>query len=244
MPTSCRDLSAGRTNLRERKGDTSGTPKGSTGPACLLRSCLDGGGASVIGLDGLSTGLSGTHREVGHDDTGDDNESSFEHDFSGEEPKASSRPPGQRDALGGLVIGERAQRVRFTFGDGMQQACNRDCSRPFSTFVEKDLTARHFKPSGLALKPLMDGARSAPPMDGHIRPPSSDCFPVSGSSPAVAGDRFDSECLGVPVAPPPVTGWRCHYRRRDFARSNAQGHFPHSCVWMECLLPKSLLVTG
>jgi hypothetical protein len=35
--------------------------------------------------------LGGTHREVGHDDTGDDNESSF-HDFSREESK-SKLPP-------------------------------------------------------------------------------------------------------------------------------------------------------
>lgn len=151
----------------EKKGkgkDTSGTPKGSTGPACLLRSCLDGGGASVMGLDGLSTGLGGTHREVGHDDTGDDNESSF-HDFSREESqKHTPAPQGQRDALGGLVIGGRAQRVRFTFGDGMQQACNRDCSRPFSTFVEKDLTARHVEPSGLAPQtPSWTGRDLRPP---------------------------------------------------------------------------------
>ena len=68
------------------------------------------------------------------------------------------------------MFGERAQRVRFTFGNGMHLACDRDCSRAFSTFVEKDLTTRRREPSGLALKPLHGrGAICAP----HGRPHSA-----------------------------------------------------------------------
>lgn len=194
---------------KEGESDTSRTPKGSAGSIWSLRNCLDGCSA---GLDGLGAGIGSTHPEVGHDDTGNDNESSF-HDHSGEESqKQAPAPLGQRSCpwrvgRDSVSTPESAVHLRSWHAPGMQP-------RLLAAFFDVRRERPHgtcAEPSGLAPKHLHGRGAHAPPMDSQVRLSSSDCFPVSGSPPAVAGDRYDSECLGVPVAPPPVTGWRRHY---------------------------------
>lgn len=56
-------------------------------------------------------------------------------------------------------------------GDGMQKACNCDCSQPLSTYVEKDLTARESGHVFPCVGNHGQGARR-PPWTAQVRPSS------------------------------------------------------------------------
>ena len=150
---------------RDAGKDTGGTPKGSAGPACSQRGSLDGGDACVGRLDGLCTGLGGAQPEVHRHDTGSNNESGFEHGFPAEEPRARSRPNRAKRCPWRVgEIGGRAHGVRFTLGDGMQQACK---PRLLAVFVD----VRRERPHGSAPKTVRSCPRT-PSWTGRTwRPP-------------------------------------------------------------------------
>lgn len=146
---------------KKGESDTSRTPKGSAGSIWSLRSCLDGCSA---GLDGLGAGIGSTHPEVGHDDTGNDNESSF-HDHSEEESqKQAPAPLGQRSCpwrVGRVSVStpESAVHLRSWHAPGMQPRL----LAAFFDAVEKDLTARAPNRQVLPPNTFMDGALTRPP---------------------------------------------------------------------------------
>jgi hypothetical protein len=100
-----------------------------------------------------------------------------------------------------------------------QVRARRRCPRPLLATPGE---GSHGGSRGLA-QAVMGGTRTRPPWAARLRPPIASWFPVAGSLPAVAGSRCDSECLGVPVAPPPASGWRFHSGRSVSGASNVRG---------------------